>query len=108
MASSIAKKQEKVECTNPNTGRRMQIDADTWSLFYSAIKHSLKGGKKLTFTQLVEGIEDYLEKNKIDFKQSVGWYAVTVKHDLQVKKILNVVTEKGTKLHQLNPKIQSR
>jgi hypothetical protein len=101
-------KKEKIECTNPNTGRTMQIDADTWNLFYAAITHSLKGGKKLTFTQLVEAIEDYLEKKKIDFKQSVGWYAVTVKHDLHVRKILNVFTENGAKLHQLNPKNASR
>ena len=92
---------EKIECTNPNTGRRMQIDADTWNLFHKAIKHSLKGGKSLTFTELVEGIEDYFKKNKINFKQSVGWYAVTVKHDLEVRKILKVYTEKGKKLHAL-------
>jgi len=101
MAKSSAKAKEKVEVGNPNTGRRMQIDADTWNLFSRAIKHSLKGGKALTYTEMVEEIDDYFKKNKIKFTQSVGWYAVTVKHDLHVKKIIEVFTEKGKKLHRL-------
>jgi len=104
MASSIAKKQEKVECTNPNTGRRMLIDAETWNLFTGAIQDSLKGGKQLTFTEIVAGIKDYLKKKKINFKQSVDWYAVTVKHDMQVRKMIKVYDEKGKKLHTLNVK----
>ncbi len=102
MTKSPAKAKEKIEVENPNTGRRMQIDADTWDLFSRAIKHSLKNGKSLTYTEMVEGIYEYLKKNKIKFTQSVEWYAVTVKHDLHVKKILKVYTEKGKKLHQLN------
>ena len=102
MAKTRPAPQEKIECSNPNSGRRMQIDADTWNLFNTAIKHSLKGGKKLTFTEMLEGINDYLEKKKIDFSQSVGWYAVTVKNDLHVKKVIKVYTEKGKKLHELN------
>ena len=102
MSKTKSPQQEKIECVNPNTGRRMQIDADTWNLFYAAIKHSLKGGKKLSFTEMLEGIYDYLEKKKIDFNQSVGWYAVTVKNDLEVRNVIKVYTEKGKKLHELN------
>ena len=80
----------------------MQINAETWELFNNAIKHSLKGGKALTYTEMVEGIREYLRKNKINFPQSVEWYAVTVKHDLHVRGILKVFTEKGRKLHMLN------
>jgi len=102
MAKSSVKTNEKVEVANPNTGRKMQIDAETWDLFNRAIKDSLKNGKALTFSEMVEGIEQYIKKNKINFSGSVGWYAVTVKHDLHVKKILKVYTEKGKKLHMLN------
>ena len=101
MAKSAAIKNEKIECTNPNTGGRMQIDADIWNLFSTAIQHTLKGGKELTYTEIIEGIHDYIKSKKIPFKKSVEWYGVTVKHDLQVRKIIEVYTEKGRKLHRL-------
>jgi hypothetical protein len=101
MPKPSAKSPEKVECINPNTGRRMNIDASTWELFSKAIKTSLKGGKELTFTEIVEAVEKYLKQNKINFQQSVGWYAVTVKQDLQVRKEVEVFTQKGRKLHRL-------
>ena len=101
MPKSSVKKTNKVEVANPNTGRRMQIDAETWDLFSRAIKNSLKGGKALTYTEMVEGIHDYLKKNKIKFEQSVEWYAVTVKHDLHVRKVIDVYMENGRKLHRL-------
>jgi hypothetical protein len=92
----------KVECVNPNSGRTMQIDRAIWDLFSKAIKHSLQGGKELTYTQLVETVYDYLTSYKIDFKHSVEWYVVTIKNDLQVKNMLTVVTVKGKKLHKWN------
>ena len=104
MAKTTAARPDKIECVNPNTGRHMQIDATTWNLFASAIKETLKGNKVLTYTEMVDGINDYIKKNKIKFNQSVGWYAVTVKHDLQVKGIISVFTEKGRKLHSLAKK----
>jgi len=61
-------KQQKVEVTNPNSGRRKQIDATTWKLFSDAIQDSLKGNKALTFTEMVEAIEQYLKKKKINLK----------------------------------------
>ena len=100
MSNLSEKKSGKIECANPNTGRRMMIDADTWNLFSSAIRDALKRGKVLTYTEMVEGVHEYIKKNKIDFKQSVEWYAVTVKHDLHVRKIIDVYVEKGKKLHR--------
>jgi hypothetical protein len=91
---------EKIEVANPNTGRTMNIDADTWKLFHDAIKHALKGGKELTYSEMVDGIYDYFKSHKKTFKQSVEWYAVTVKHDLHVRKIIDVWVEKGRKLHR--------
>lgn len=94
-------RKETIECANPNTGRRIQIDASTWKLFSTAIKETLKGNKAITYTEMVEGIQQYFKKNKIKFDQSVGWYAVTVKHDLHVRGVIEVYTEKGKKLHKL-------
>ena len=103
MAKSSATNQ-KMEVLNPNTGRKMNIDAATWKLFSTAIRHALKGGKELTFAEMVEGIHDYLKLHAIHFKQSVDWYAVTVKNDLHVKNIITVTTHKGRKLHSLAKK----
>ena len=98
---SSTKTINKIEVLNPNSGRKMNIDADTWNLFSTAIKHTLKGDKELTFTEMAEGVHDYLKSQKIDFQQSVDWYAVTVKNDLHVKNIISVTTQKGRKLHRL-------
>ena len=101
MAKLSTPPKDTIECGNPNTGRRIQIDASTWKLFSTAIKESLKGKKALTYTEMVEGIHQYLKKNKIKFNQSVEWYAITVKHDLHVRGIIKVYEEKGKKLHEL-------
>lgn len=100
----LAKLAGKVKCLNPNTGSRMNIDADTYELFSKAIYHTLTGSKGLTFTQLVEGIEDCFQKQQTKFNGSVGWYAVTVKNDMQAKGLISVVTEQGKKIHQLSGK----
>ena len=92
----------KVECINPNSGRIMQIDKAIWDLFSKAIKHSLKGEKELTYTQMVEAVYDYLTSHQIDFKHSVEWYVVTIKNDLQAKNMVTVFTVRGKKLHKWN------
>jgi hypothetical protein len=104
MAKSTSAKDKKIEVLHPNTGRKMNVDADTWKLFSTAIRHTLKSGKELTFTEIVEGIHDYLTSHNIQFKQSVEWYAVTVKNDLHVKNIIAVTTIKGRKMHSLAKK----
>lgn len=92
----------KVECINPNTGHRMMIDAGTYELFSKAIYHSLKSGKALTYTQLVEDIKDYFKKTKAPFGGSVEWYAVTIKKDMEANGIIQVYKEKGRQLHRLS------
>jgi hypothetical protein len=91
----------KVECLNPNTGRRMNIDKPTYDLFSKAIYHTLKKEGAISFTALVEGIEDCFQQQKTKFDGAVGWYAVTVKHDMQARGVIDVFTEKGKKLHRL-------
>jgi hypothetical protein len=91
----------KVECINPNTGGRMNIDKRVYDLISKAIYHTLKAGKALTYTEIVEGVHDCFKKQKTKFDGSIGWYAVTVKHDMHARGIIEVITEKGKKLHRL-------
>ena len=101
LAMSTAKT-SKVECLNPNTGGRMNIDKEIYELFSKAIYHSVKNGKALTYSQIVEGVKDCFKKQKTKFDGSVEWYTVTVKHDMHARGILKVYTEKGRKLHSLS------
>jgi hypothetical protein len=95
-------KTSKVECLNPNTGGRMNIDKEIYDLFSKAIYHSVKKGKALTYSQIVEGVKDCFKKQKTRFDGSVEWHIVTVKHDMHARGILKVYTEKGRKLHSLS------
>jgi hypothetical protein len=96
-----ATKTTKVECLNPNTGGRMNIDKDTYDLFSKAIGYAVKKGKAITFTEITEGVEEYLKQHKKKFDGSVAWYAVTVKNDMHARGLLKVFTEKGKKLHSI-------
>ena len=92
---------EKVECLNPNTDGKMNLDKKVYELFSKAIYHTLKKNQPLTYTQIVEGIYDCFKQQKTKFDGSVSWYAVTVKNDMHARGIIEVFTEKGKKLHRL-------
>src|SRR6187551_1681578 len=92
---------QKIECLNPNTGGRMNIDKKTYDLFSKAIYHILKKNQPLTYSQIVEGIYDCFKQEKTKFEGSVSWYAVTVKHDMHARGVIEVFTEKGKKLHRI-------
>ena len=92
---------QKVECINPGTGGRMNIDKTTYDLFSKAIYSTLKKGGPLTFTALVEAIEDGFKKQKTPFDGSVSWYAITIKKDMEARGIIEVVKEKGKSLNGL-------
>jgi hypothetical protein len=90
------KSARKIECVNPNTGRKMKIDAATYNFFSDAIYHSLQENKQgISFTELVNGIKKYFKKQKTEFKGSVGWCAITVKNDLEVSGAITFSIEKG-------------
>lgn len=98
MAKTVS---QKTECLNPNTGGRMNIDTKIYDLFSKAIYHELKKNGPLTYTEIVEGIHDCFKKQKTKFDGSIGWYAVTVKHDMHARGVIEVFNEKGRKLHRL-------
>ena len=91
----------KVECLNPNTGAKINIDKNVYDLFSKTIYHTLKENQPLTYTEIVEGIYDCFKQQKTKFDGSVSWYAVTVKHDMHARGIVEVFTDKGKKLHRL-------
>jgi len=94
----------KVQMTNPRTGSKMNIDADTWILFNRAITDVLSGGKALTYTEITDGVKKFITKNKIPFKNSISWYTVSVKLDMETRGMIEAFTEKGKKLHRLKKK----
>lgn len=100
----VATRSQKTECLNPTTGRGINIDKEVYDLFSKPIYHSLKKEKALTFTGIVEAIEDCLEQQNIKFKKSIPWYAVTVKNDLEARGVIETYTEKGKKLHRVKQK----
>lgn len=96
-----AAKPTKVECLNPNTGRRMNIEKNTYDLFSKAIAHTLKAKGPLTFTQMVEGVSDRFKQQNTPFVGAVEWYTVSVKNDMHARGVIDVYTEKGKKLHRI-------
>jgi len=94
----------KIECLNPNTGRKMNIDAKVYDLFSKAIYHTLKENKRgITYTDIVSGVKQCFKAKRTIFKGSIEWYAVTVKNDMVAKSVIETLTEKGKKLHRLRP-----
>jgi hypothetical protein len=92
----------KIECLNPNTGRKMSIDGEIYELFSKAIYHTLKKNKEgITYTDIVDGIKKCFKEERTVFGGSIGWYAVTVKHDMEATGVIETFTEKGKKLHRL-------
>jgi len=99
MGTKAAK--QKIECLNPDTGRRMNIDAAVYELFSKAIYHTLKKNSDISYTDIVNGIKKCFKEKKTVFKGSVEWYAVTVKKDMEATGIIETSVEKGKKLHRL-------
>jgi hypothetical protein len=92
----------KIECLNPNTGGKMNIDAKVYDHFSKAIYHTLKKSKQgVTYSDIVGGVKRCFKEERTNFQGSVEWYAVTVKNDMVAKGVIETFTEKGKKLHKL-------
>lgn len=98
---AAATKAEKVEIINPNTGRRMNIDKAVYDLISKTIYQVLKKQSPITFTELLDGVHDCFKQQETKFDGNVGWYTVSVKHDMHARGVIEVFTEKGKKLHRL-------
>jgi len=91
----------KVECLNPNTGGKMNIDKNIYDVLSKAIRKTLQRGRSLSFTEMMDGVTQYIKTNKIDFPGSIGWYGVTVKNDMEARGEIEAFVEKGKKLNKL-------
>lgn len=92
----------KTECLNPNTGRKMNIDARVYDLFSKAIYHTLKKNKQgITYTDIVSGVKQCFKEKRTAFDGSIEWYTVTIKNDMEANGIIETFTDKGKKLHRL-------
>ena len=92
----------KIQCLNPNTGGKMNIDAEVYDLFSKAIYHTLKKNKQgISFTDIVKGVKQCFKEKRTSFKGYVEWYAVTVKNNMVANDVIDTFTEKGKKLHKL-------
>lgn len=97
------KSTRKIECLNPNTGSKMNIDAKIYDIFSKAIYHTLKKNKQgLTFTDIVNGIKKCFKEERTIFKGSVEWYAVTIKNDMVANHVIETFIVKGRKLHRIS------
>jgi hypothetical protein len=104
-----SKPAEKIECVNPNTGGKMNIDAKIYELFSKAIYHVLKENREgTTYTELVNGIKKRFKENKTAFRGSVEWYAVTVKNDMVANGIIETLSDKDKKLNKLTDRKRSK
>jgi len=92
----------KIECLNPNTGGKMNIDTTVYGLFSRAIYHTLKKSKQgVSYTDIVSGVKQCFKEERTTFQGSVEWYAVTVKNDMVANGVIETFMEKGKKLHRL-------
>src|SRR6476646_6841724 len=97
-----AKSTGKIECLNPNTGGKMNIDAKVYDLFSKAIYHTLKKNKQaITYTDIVSGVKQCFKEQRSTFTGSVEWYTVNIKNDMVEKAVIQTFLEKGKKLHKL-------
>lgn len=94
-------KTQTVECLNPNTGRKMNINKQTYDLFSKAIYHTLKEKGPVSFTEMLNGVYECFKKQKINFEGTVEWFTVSVKNDMHARGVIDVYMEKGKKLHQI-------
>jgi hypothetical protein len=95
--------QEKTVCLNPRTGGSIRIDSGTYRLFSAAIRHVLKGNKKMAFAELAKSVAGYVRRKDPGFRGSVSWYTIVVKDDLEARDKLISSMEKGKKLNYLKP-----
>jgi hypothetical protein len=92
----------KTECINPRSKRSINIDKNVYDLLSKEIKKALKGGKQLTWTELLNEVKTSLDAKKHVFEGSVDWYTITVKNDLEARGVLKTLSIGGQKRNQLS------
>ena len=91
----------KTTTTHPRSKREMNIDAEVYAPFKSAIIQCLKSSKGKTFAELTADVTKIIRKKIPAFKKSIPWYTISVRLDLETKGIVETFMEKGKKLNRL-------
>ncbi len=94
-------KTDKAVLVNPRSGRSINIDQDVYDVISKAIFHELKKNRQMTWTELAKGVQTCIETQKIPFKGSVEWYAVSVRNDMESKGLIRKFRDKGRMLNEL-------
>ena len=90
----MSKLKEKIECLNPNTRRKMNIDSETYNLFSKAIYHTLKKEKRgITYTEIVDGVKKCFKEAIM----SVGRTVTAPKTIPQINTISRAANKAGKK-----------
>jgi hypothetical protein len=92
---------KKIIVTHPQTGTERKFDAAIYETVKAAILQSLKGSKGKTFTELTDDVVKIVRKKMPDFKGSIPWYTISIRLDLETKKLVETFVEKGKKLNRL-------
>ncbi|RYD56640.1 MAG: hypothetical protein EOP56_11355 [Sphingobacteriales bacterium] len=94
-------KEERIQLVHPEGKNAPSISRATFELIRAGIMDAMQGKNGMTYTDIENGVKDYIRKNGIDFEGSVGWFTISVKHHLESEGIIRAYTEKGKKLHEL-------
>ncbi len=92
---------KKIVVTHPVTGTERKFDTAIYEPVRAAILQSLKGSKGKTFTELTNDVVKIIRKKMPGFKQSIPWYTISIRLDLETRGLVETFTEKGKKLNRL-------
>ncbi len=90
-----------VTLTHPRSGRQFDIDATIYIAFKAAILQSLKSSKGKSFTELTDAVIKIIRKKIPGFKKSIPWYTISIRLDLESRRMVETIIEKGKKIIHL-------
>ncbi len=94
-------KESKIQTLHPEKGKRNQIiPVEKYEVVKTAILETLQT-TELTHTQLMQAL---VKKLKGSFKDNILWYGITVKLDLEARKLIKRTTDK-TPVYKLVKKL---
>lgn len=95
---------DKIQLIHPEGKNAPRISLKTYEIFKNAILTALEDGTVLTFTELADAVEEYIDVNKIEFSGSADWFTISVKHHLESEGRIETLVEKGRKMTRLKVK----
>lgn len=98
----MARLSERVQLLHPEGKNAPSISIENYNLFNKAIMHVMThAAVPVTWTEIEQGVKNYLAAHHISFDGSPGWFAIGMKLHLEATGVIEHFTEKGKKLHRL-------